>query len=88
MERASRACPECGRRGAARFPRCGHCGAAVDAAARRREIRRQVTVVTSDLKGSTALGERLDPESLRELMTTYVDEMGAVFAAHGGTAWR
>ena len=33
------------------------------------EIRRFATVVNSDLKGSTALGERLDPESLRELLT-------------------
>jgi class 3 adenylate cyclase/tetratricopeptide (TPR) repeat protein len=49
------------------------------------EIRRQVTIVTSDLKGSTALGESLDPESLREVMTTYIDEMQAVFEAHGGT---
>ena len=41
-------------------------------------------MVTSDLKGSTALGERLDPESLREVMTTYIDEMSAVFESHGG----
>src|SRR3954451_21798332 len=49
------------------------------------EIRRFATVVNSDLKGSTALGERLDPESLRELLTRYFDEMRAVFEAHGGT---
>jgi class 3 adenylate cyclase/tetratricopeptide (TPR) repeat protein len=49
------------------------------------EIRRQATIVTSDLKGSTALGERLDPESLREVLTTYFDEMRAVFESHGGT---
>jgi class 3 adenylate cyclase/tetratricopeptide (TPR) repeat protein len=49
------------------------------------EIRRQATIVTSDLKGSTALGERLDPESLREVLSTYFDEMRAVFESHGGT---
>ena len=49
------------------------------------EIRRFVTVVNSDLKGSTALGERLDPESLREVLTRYFDEMQLVFEAHGGT---
>ena len=43
------------------------------------------TVVTSDLKGSTALGERLDPESLREVLTRYFDEMRIVFESHGGT---
>ena len=49
------------------------------------EIRRSVTVVNSDLKGSTSLGERLDPESLRELLTRYFDEMRFVFESHGGT---
>jgi class 3 adenylate cyclase len=43
-----------------------------------------VTIVTSDLKGSTALGERLDPESLREVLTLYFDEMIAIFEGHGG----
>jgi class 3 adenylate cyclase/tetratricopeptide (TPR) repeat protein len=49
------------------------------------EIRRYATVVNSDLKGSTALGEQLDPESLREVLTRYFDEMRAVFESHGGT---
>ncbi len=48
-------------------------------------VRRLVTVVTSDLKGSTGLGERLDPESLREVLTRYFDDMRAVLEAHGGT---
>ena len=41
-------------------------------------------MVTSDLKGSTALGEKLDPESLREVLTRYFDEMRVVFESHGG----
>ena len=49
------------------------------------QVRRVVTVVTSDLKGSTSLGERLDPESLREVLTRYFDEMRQVLEAHGGT---
>jgi class 3 adenylate cyclase/tetratricopeptide (TPR) repeat protein len=49
------------------------------------EIRRLVTVVTSDLKGSTSLGEKLDPESLREVLTRYFDEMRVVLESHGGT---
>jgi class 3 adenylate cyclase/tetratricopeptide (TPR) repeat protein len=63
---------------------CGQCGTAISSAPAA-EIRRTATIVTSDLKGSTALGERLDPESLREVMTTYINEMQAVFEAHGGT---
>ena len=49
------------------------------------EIRRFATVVNSDLKGSTALGEKLDPESLREILTRYFDEMRFVYESHGGT---
>jgi class 3 adenylate cyclase len=32
-----------------------------------REIRKTVTVVFTDVTGSTAMGERLDPESLRRV---------------------
>ncbi len=77
-------CPSCGGESAPRYRVCGHCGHALSEAPAA-EIRRQATIVTSDLKGSTALGERLDPESLREVMTTYIDEMRAVFEGHGGT---
>jgi class 3 adenylate cyclase/tetratricopeptide (TPR) repeat protein len=77
-------CPSCAEESAARYRVCGHCGAPLSEAPAG-EIRRQATIVTSDLKGSTALGERLDPESLREVMTTYIDEMRAVFEGHGGT---
>ena len=49
------------------------------------EVHREVTIVTSDLKGSTALGERLDPEALREVLNRYFTVMRAVFESHGGT---
>lgn len=45
---------------------------------------RPVTLVVSDLKGSTALAERLDSETLRAVLRRYFDEMGIVFEAHGG----
>ena len=64
---------------------CGTCGTPREAELAAAEITRFATVVTSDLKGSTALGERLDPESLREVLTSYFDEMRAVFESHGGT---
>ncbi|MGZ6256824.1 MAG: adenylate/guanylate cyclase domain-containing protein, partial [Candidatus Limnocylindria bacterium] len=32
-----------------------------------------------------ALGEKLDPESLREVLTSYFDEMRVVFESHGGS---
>ncbi|HEV2005488.1 MAG TPA: adenylate/guanylate cyclase domain-containing protein, partial [Candidatus Limnocylindrales bacterium] len=79
------ACPSCGETNPARFRLCGFCGTQLHADRPSDEIRRYVTVVNSDLKGSTALGERLDPESLREVLTRYFDEMQIVFESHGGT---
>lgn len=45
---------------------------------------RPATLVFSDLRGSTALGERLDPESLRTLLTGYFDAARGVVEARGG----
>jgi class 3 adenylate cyclase/tetratricopeptide (TPR) repeat protein len=78
-------CPNCGEANPARFRLCGFCRTELGADRQTDEIRRYVTVVNSDLKGSTALGERLDPESLREVLTRYFDEMQLVFEAYGGT---
>jgi class 3 adenylate cyclase/tetratricopeptide (TPR) repeat protein len=47
--------------------------------------RKTVTIVFTDVVGSTALGERLDPEVLRRVMTTYFDRMRGVLERHGGT---
>jgi class 3 adenylate cyclase/tetratricopeptide (TPR) repeat protein len=79
------ACPNCGRESADRFRLCGHCGSNLAPDRPAEEIRRTVTIVTSDWKGSTSLGEKLDAESLRELQTRYFDEMQLVYEAYGGT---
>jgi len=49
------------------------------------EVRKTVTVLFADVSGSTALGERLDPESLRRVMSRYFDAMRSVIERHGGT---
>ncbi|CAN5619664.1 AAA family ATPase [soil metagenome] len=43
-----------------------------------------MSVVFADVTGSTAFGERLDPEALRRLMGRYFDEMETVISSHGG----
>ena len=78
-------CPACQAESPSRFRLCGQCGTQLAESRPPEEIRRIVTIVTSDLKGSTSLGERLDPESLREVLTRYFDEMGLVLESHGGT---
>ncbi|HKN63401.1 MAG TPA: adenylate/guanylate cyclase domain-containing protein [Gaiellaceae bacterium] len=47
--------------------------------------RKTVSVLFCDLAESTALGERLDPEPLRELMGRWYEEMQAALERHGGT---
>ncbi|MDX6301019.1 MAG: hypothetical protein QOF53_2233, partial [Nocardioidaceae bacterium] len=54
-------------------------------AASTREVRKVVTVVFSDLTGSTELGERLDLESLRTLLDRYFATMSQVLKRHGGS---
>jgi class 3 adenylate cyclase/tetratricopeptide (TPR) repeat protein len=47
-------------------------------------VRKTVTIVFSDVVGSTPLGERLDPEPLRELTTRYYRQVAGVLERHGG----
>ena len=77
-------CPDCGEENPPRFRLCGFCGSALAPELPAQEVRKTVTIVFSDLKDSTKLGEALDPESLREVMTRYFDEMRGVLEEHGG----
>ncbi|HKE50388.1 MAG TPA: adenylate/guanylate cyclase domain-containing protein [Actinomycetes bacterium] len=73
----------------ARF--CRQCGAPLPAdrvistAAATQEVRKTVTCMFCDVVESTALGERLDPEAVRRVMSLYFDEMRRVVERHGGT---
>jgi class 3 adenylate cyclase/tetratricopeptide (TPR) repeat protein len=78
-------CPTCGEVNPEGARLCGRCGASLLRDEAAGEVRRVITLVTSDLKGSTALGERLDPEALREVLNRYFGVMRAVFESHGGT---
>src|ERR1043166_2154565 len=67
----------------ARF--CDSCGAPLVETAPAREVRKVVTVLFCDVTGSTALGERIDPESLRRVMARYFETAKAIVERHGGT---
>jgi class 3 adenylate cyclase len=79
------ACPACGEESPDGFRFCGSCGAALAPVAALREVRKTVTVVFCDVTGSTALGERLDPEAMRRTMGRYFEEIRLIVERHGGT---
>ena len=58
--------------------------ATVDASPRDNAERRQVTVMFSDLVGSTALSARMDPEDLREVISAYQKCVAETVRRFGG----
>src|SRR3954469_4778010 len=63
---------------------CPGCGAPLPIASTVRERRKVVTVLFADVVGSTALGERVDSETLRWAMERWFERMRDVIEAHGG----
>src|ERR1700738_208556 len=49
------------------------------------ETRKVVAAIFCDVTGSTALGDRLDPESLRQVLAQYFATMRRVIETHGGS---
>jgi class 3 adenylate cyclase/tetratricopeptide (TPR) repeat protein len=80
-----RVCPMCGEVSAESFRFCGFCGTAFPDTKASTEVRKAVTIVFCDLVGSTSLGEEVDSEALREIMSTYLEEMRQGVEEHGGT---
>ena len=77
-------CSTCGTENPAGARFCNNCGAALATEAAR-EVRKVVTVLFCDVTGSTAMGERLDPEQLRGVMAEYFAVARAAIERHGGT---
>ena len=78
------ACPNCGAENAESARFCSSCGRQLQADAAIHESRKTVTVLFCDAAASTSVGERIDAESLRAVMTRYFDAMRAVVERHGG----
>ena len=79
-------CAKCGEKNPddARF--CFSCGSALTSEpSGLYETRKTVTVVFSDVADSTALGEQLDSELLRRVLSRYFDTVSRVLQRHGGT---
>lgn len=63
---------------------CPGCGTPLDPAPAA-EVRRPVTILFADVVQSTALGESVDPETLRRVMGLYFDAARAAVGRHGGS---
>ncbi|WP_084801479.1 adenylate/guanylate cyclase domain-containing protein [Bradyrhizobium sp. Ec3.3] len=80
----ARFCSECGQTSAKEFPEeRGAAGAPEDGAKPQIE-RRRLTVMFVDLVGSTALGTRLDPEDLREVISAHHQCVTNLVSKNGG----
>jgi predicted ATPase/class 3 adenylate cyclase len=77
-------CARCGQENPDEARFCLACGVQLEEDPAPRELRKTVTVLFSDVTGSTAIGAQLDPEALRRLMLRWYEEMKAVCEAHGG----
>src|SRR6476469_8954819 len=82
-------CEKCGKQSAPEDRYCSACGARLAGhGAEVPEVRKTVTAVFSDLVGSTALGEQVDPELFRSLTGRYYEEMRRATENHGGLVLR
>src|SRR2546429_9918213 len=79
-------CPACGQENPERSRFCGMCGAALaPVAAPAREGRKVVTILFTDLVGSNARAEGLDPEDVSATLSAYYAQLRAELERHGGT---
>jgi len=79
-------CPACGHSNPPSAEFCMSCGSALSPRESSvEEARKTVTVLFCDVEGSTQLGDRLDPESVRGVMSRFFGEMRSVIERHGGT---
>src|SRR6476646_395898 len=80
-----RTCSACGEENSERARFCQTCGTALTSGGSPGGSRKTVTVLFCDLVDSTGLGERLDPESLRIVLSRYFDLTRDAIERHGGT---
>ena len=78
-------CATCGHESSPKFRFCPVCGTALAGTPGPTEARKVVTVVFSDVTGSTAIGEQLDSETVRTIMARYFGVLRQALERHGGT---
>jgi class 3 adenylate cyclase/tetratricopeptide (TPR) repeat protein len=83
-----RACPKCGQDNPDTSRFCGACGSPLDAVVEEpppEEERKVVTALFTDIVGSTASAEQLDPEDVRARLAPYYSRVRRELESFGGT---
>src|SRR6476660_5295918 len=78
-------CARCGTENSDQAKFCQECGAPLSPPPATSEERKVVTVLFADVSGSTQLGDRLDAEALKDVMSRFFAAMRAEIEAEGGT---
>src|SRR6478752_7027940 len=78
-------CARCGTENPDQAKFCQECGAPLSPQQATSEERKLVTVLFADVAGSTQLGDRLDAEALKDVMSRFFAAMRAEIEAEGGT---
>ena len=78
-------CERCGTENPLGFHFCGGCAAPLTEGAVDEGARKVVTALFCDVADSTALGERLDPETVHSILNRYFEELVVTIVRHGGT---
>jgi class 3 adenylate cyclase/tetratricopeptide (TPR) repeat protein len=78
-------CPTCGQENPDGFKFCGACGSLLAAPEPGEEERKIVTAVFTDIVGSTARAETLDPEDVRAMLAPYYTRVRRELERFGGT---
>jgi predicted ATPase/class 3 adenylate cyclase len=78
-------CGSCGRDNPESALFCMSCASPLKAVPSLGMARKTVSIVFCDVVGSTPMGDELDPETVRRVMTRFFEEMRRVLERHGGT---
>jgi class 3 adenylate cyclase len=79
------ACPSCGEAVEPGDRFCSACGSPLGRESASATTRKLATLVSTDVRGSTEIAERLDLEAVRDVMERYFQAAREVLESHGGT---
>ena len=77
-------CPNCGEENPDRFRLCGFCGTPLSQGSNAESVRKTVTILFCDLKGSTSLYDRMGDATAYALVRDHFHLLQGLVARSGG----